>query len=153
MEPKDRSQLAQRKTPSLSLAIQLLQFWGRLTMYHKNYCLGEQAEPHNLHLGIVINRCVATTKARSVPVILINTSKQNIWIRQPLLATELFTTYQIDKVEHKACMKMKRDIINISFLPVKPNTIRVQSEQVEATSPIQPLPSPVINQHLVLGQI
>ena len=43
-------------------------------------CLVEQAQHHNLPLGIVINRCVATTKARSVPVILVNTTKQNVWI-------------------------------------------------------------------------
>ena len=35
------------------------------------------------------------TKARSVPVILINTTKQNVWIQQPLLATELLTADQI----------------------------------------------------------
>ena len=32
-------------------------------------CLVEQVQHHNLPPGIVINRCVATTKARSVPVI------------------------------------------------------------------------------------
>ena len=37
-------------------------------------CLVEQAQHHNLPPGIVINRCVATTKARSVPVILVNTN-------------------------------------------------------------------------------
>ena len=41
-------------------------------------CLVEQAHHHNLPLGIVINRCVATTKARSVPIILINTINQNV---------------------------------------------------------------------------
>ena len=55
---------------------------------------------HNLPLGIVTNRCVATPKARRVPVILINTTKQNVWICQPLLlATELFTA---DQIEHRA---------------------------------------------------
>ena len=43
-------------------------------------CLMEQAQHHNLPPGIVINRCLATTKARSVPVILVNTSRQNVWI-------------------------------------------------------------------------
>ena len=41
-------------------------------------CLVEQAQHHNLPPGIVINRCVATTKARSVPVILVNTNRQNV---------------------------------------------------------------------------
>ena len=93
-----------------------------------------QAEHHNQPLGIVINRCVATTKAQSVPVILINTSKQNVWIWQPLLATELFTTDQISKIEHRSSMERKGDNINISFLPVTPDAIRIQLEQVEVTS-------------------
>ena len=38
-------------------------------------CLVEQAEHHNLPLGIVVNRCVAKVKARSMPVILMNTTK------------------------------------------------------------------------------
>ena len=96
-------------------------------------CLVEQAQHHNLLLGIVINRHLATTKARSVPVILINTTKQNVWIWQPLLAAELFITDQIDQIEHRASMERKGDNINISFSPVTPNTIRVQSEQVEVT--------------------
>ena len=47
-----------------------------------------------------------------------------IW--QPLLATELFTADQSDKIGHRASMERKGDNINISFLPVTPNTIRVQ---------------------------
>ena len=87
-------------------------------------CLVEQAQHHNLLLGIVINRCTATTKARSVPVILINTTKQNVWIWQPSLATELFIMDQIDKMEYRASKERKGDNnINISFSPVTPNTI------------------------------
>ena len=97
-------------------------------------CLVEQAQHHNLLLGIVINRCVATTKARSVPVILINITKQNVWIQQPLLAMELFNVDQIDEIEHRASMERQGDNINISFSPVAPYSIRVKSEQVESTT-------------------
>ena len=86
-------------------------------------CLVEQAE--------LINRFVATTKVRSVPVILINTTKQNVWIWQPLLAAELFT---VDQIEGRINIDRKGDNISISFLPVAPNIIRVQSEQVEVIS-------------------
>ena len=86
-------------------------------------CLVEQAEHHNPLLGIVQNRCVATTKARRLPVILINTSKQNVWVWQPLLAAEVFTADQIDQVEHRASMESKGDNTNMSFLPVTPDTI------------------------------
>ena len=102
-------------------------------------CLVEQAQHHNLPPGIAINRCVATTKARSVTVILVNTNRQNVWIRQPLLATELFGTDQVEEIEHRPDMERERDNIQISFSPVAPDSIRVRSEQVETvTSNIDP---------------
>ena len=102
-------------------------------------CLVEQAQHHNLPPGIVINRCMATTKARSVPVILVNTNRQNVWIQQPLLATELFGTNQVKEIEHRADMERQGDDIQVSFSPVAPDSIRVSSEQVETvTSNIDP---------------
>ena len=98
-------------------------------------CLVEQAQHHNLPPGIVINRCVATTKARSVPVILVNTNRQNVWIQQPLLAAELFSADEVQKIEHRANMERQGDNIQISFSPVAPNSIRVSSEQVESATP------------------
>ena len=95
----------------------------------------EQAQHHNLPPGIVINRCVATTKARSVPVILVNTNRQNVWIWQPLLAAELFSVDEVEKIEHRANMERQGDNIQISFSPVAPNSIRVSSEQVESATP------------------
>ena len=95
----------------------------------------EQAQHHNLPPGIVINRCVATTKARSVPVILVNTNRQNVLIWQPLLAAELFSTDQVEEIEHRADMERQGDNIQISFSPVAPNSIRVRSEQVETVTP------------------
>ena len=74
-------------------------------------CLVEQAQHHNLPPGIVINRCLTTTKARSVPVILVNTNRQNVWIQQPLLATELFGTNQVEEIEHRANMEREGDNI------------------------------------------
>ena len=96
-------------------------------------CLVEQAEHHNLPQGIVVNRCVAKVKSRSMPVILINTNKQNVWLQQPLLAAELYTV-EYHPVEHWAEIEVKGDVAKVSFLPVVPNTIRVQVEQVESTS-------------------
>ena len=49
------------------------------------------------------------------------------------LAAELYTV-EYHPVEHRADMEVKGDDVNISFLPVVPNTIRVQVEQVESTS-------------------
>ena len=98
-------------------------------------CLVEQAQHHNLPPGIVINSCVATTKARSMPVILVSTNRQNVWIWQPLLAAELFSTDQVEGIEHRANMERQGDNIQISFSPVAPNSIRVRSEQVETITP------------------
>ena len=88
-----------------------------------------------------------------MPITLINTTKQNVWIWQPLLAAELFITDQIDEIEHRASMERKGDNNNISFSPVAPNTIRVKLEQVEATpSGITP-PTSSENHLLFLGQM
>ena len=53
-------------------------------------CLVEQAEHHSLLLGIVINWCMAILKARTIPMIIINFKRNNVWVRQPLLAAELY---------------------------------------------------------------
>ena len=94
-------------------------------------CLVEQAEHHNLPLGIVINRCVAIPKARSIPVIIINTNRYNVWIRQPLLAAELFDA-ECDKIEYRANMNQDGDNILVGFKPVPPQLINTNSCQVEA---------------------
>ena len=74
---------------------------GHTTKVHpKAVCLVEQAEHHNLPQGIVVNRCVATVKSRSMPVILINTTKQNVWLWQLLLAAELYTV-EYHPIEHR----------------------------------------------------
>ena len=134
MEPLDRSQLARNKTLFVFLANSALTVPGQ-TNKIKLTCLVEQAQHHNLPPGIVINRCVTITKARSVPVILVNTNRQNVWIQQPLLAAELFGTNQVKEIEHRADMEREGDNIQISFLPVAPDSIRVRSEQVETITP------------------
>ena len=99
----------------------------------------DQAQHHNLPPGIVINRYVATTKARSVPVNLVNTNRQNVWIQQPLLAAELFGTDQVKEIEHRADMERQGDNIQISLSPVAPDSIQVKTEQVKTvTSNIDP---------------
>ena len=117
-------------------------------VHPKAVCLVEQTEHHNLPQGIVVNRCVATVKSRSVPVILINTTKQNVWLQQPLLAAELYTA-EYHPIEHQVDMEVKGDVAKVSFLPVVPNTIRVQVEQVEATSTDTATPDP--QEKLVFG--
>ena len=115
---------------------------GHTTKIHpKAVCLVEQAEHHNLPQGIVVNRCVATVKSRSMPVILVNTTKQNVWLWQPLLATELYTA-EYHPIEHQVDIEVEGDVANVSFLPVVPDTIRVQVGQVETTSNDTSTPKP-----------
>ena len=56
-----------------------------------------------------------------------------------MLATELFSMDQIEKIEHRVSMERQGDNIHISFSPVVPNSIRIRAEQVESiTSDIIP---------------
>ena len=85
---------------------------GHTTKIHPNaVCLVEQAEHHNLPQGIVVNRCVAKVKSRSMPVILINTNMQNVWLQQLLLAAELYDA-ECHPVEHWADIEVKGDVAN-----------------------------------------
>ena len=52
-----------------------------------------------------------------------------------MLAAELFSTDQVEEIEHRADMERQGDNIQISFLPVAPDSIRVRSEQVETVTP------------------
>ena len=98
-------------------------------------CLVEQVEHHNLPLGIVINWCMAMPKARTIPVIIINTNRCNVWIRQPLLAAELFDV-ECDEIEYRANMNQEGNNISVGFQPVPPQLIGTNSCQVD-TGPIQ----------------
>ena len=105
-------------------------------LLHRITCLVEQAEYHNLLLGIVINQCVAILKDRTIPVIIINTKWYNVWVRQPLLAAELFAV-ECNETEYRATMDWEGDNISIGFQPVPPQLIDTNSCEVEAR-PIQP---------------
>ena len=99
-------------------------------------CLVEQAEHQNLPLCIVINQCVAMPKARTIPVIIKNTNRYNVWIRQPLLAAKLFDT-ECDEIEYRVNMNQEGYNISVGFQPVPPQLINTNSCQVEP-GPIQP---------------
>ena len=60
-------------------------------------------------------------------MILINTTDQNIWVRQPLLATELF---EVEVEPQPYCTEFNRegDEITVSFLLAPPHQ---EQEQVE----------------------
>ena len=95
--------------------------------------LVEQAEHHILPLGIVINRGMATSEARSIPVILINTNRY--------IAAQLFDA-ECDEIEYRASISWDDNNILVGFQPVPPQLINTSSCQVEA-GPIE-LDSPEI---------
>ena len=94
-------------------------------------CLVEQVEHHNLPLGIVINWCVAIPKTMTLPVIIINSNRYNVWVRQPLLAAKLYDS-ECNKIEYRATMDQKGDNVSIGFQPVPPQLIYTNSCQVES---------------------
>ena len=93
----------------------------------------EQVEHHNLLLGIVINLCMAILKARTIPIIVINTKRYNVWVRQPLLADELYDA-ECTEIEYRATMAWEVENITIRFQPVPPQLININSCQVESGS-------------------
>ena len=58
-----------------------------------------------------------------------------------MLAAELYDV-EYQPVEHWADIEVEGDVANISFLPVVPDAIRVQVEQVEATPTDISTPTP-----------
>ena len=99
-------------------------------------CLVEQAEHHNLLLGTVTNQCMAIPKARTMPVIIINTNRYNGWVRHPLSAAEINNT-ECNEIEYRATMDLEHENITVRFQPVPPQLIDTNSSQAEA-GPIQP---------------
>ena len=99
-------------------------------------------EHHNLPLGIVINWCVEIPKARTIPIININTNRYNVWVKQALLAAKLYDV-ECDEIEYGATMDWKDHNISIGFQPVLPQLIDINSCQVEA-GPIQPTSTEIV---------
>ena len=87
----------------------------------------ELAAHHNLPHGLVVNSCCVTPKARKVQVILINTTGQNIWVRQPLLAAELFEV-EVEPQQYCTEFNHEGDGITISFLLAPPQEEQKQVE-------------------------
>ena len=91
----------------------------------------EQLENHNLPLDIVVNRCVAILKARAICIILNNTNRFNVWVRQPLLAAGLYDA-ECDQIEYRAKMDKEGNNIKVEFQPVPINLVIINNHHVEA---------------------
>ena len=81
-------------------------------------CMVESRDVNNLPIGVMVNRVMITPKkSKKVPIILANTNSYNVWIQQPLLATNV--------VEVESCLWDYQTIlfhdgkdISVSFCPV-----------------------------------
>ena len=99
-------------------------------------CLMEVAMCSNLPSGVVVNRdYVHPGRSKQVPVILMNTNGYNVWIRQPLLAAELYDA-TIVPWDHEIVMSREEgsDEIKIGVQAVPDESVRAeilaaQSEQ------------------------
>ena len=112
-------------------------------------CLVEQMEHHNLLLGTAINQCMTIPKARTIPMIIINSNRYNVWVRQPLLAAKLYDP-ECTEIKYRAIMDWEAENITIEFQPVPPQLtpIAVRWRQ----GPFSPLVSRLKNLTLTLDQ-
>ena len=96
----------------------------------------EQAEHHNLPVGIVVNWCMTIPKARAKSIIITNTNKFNVWVRQLLLAAKLYDV-ECGQIEYRVTTDWEGEDIKIRFKPVPPQLININTCHME-TGPIQP---------------
>ena len=84
---------------------------------HQKPILVNQARHHNLPNGVSINSCYAKPKNRTIPIILINTRPENVWIKQQLLAAEI---YQVDihPLQYNTPMDQEGNTIKMRFQPI-----------------------------------
>ena len=91
-------------------------------------CLMEIAECSNLPSGVILNRdYVRPGRSKQVPVILVNTNRYNVWIRQPLLAAELYEASTIPW-DYEVIMSHEdgSDEVKFGFQPVPDESVRAE---------------------------
>ena len=113
----------------------------------------EAAAYANLPSGIVVNHSYDTPRAGRMSVILVNTTSRNIWIRQSLLAVDIYEV-ELQPWQFPASLNREGNGIKIIFLltilpEIKNN---LQSNQVEAevksqASEVQESPQPIFGPH------
>ena len=112
---------------------------GNTKIYNGQSYIMEQAAHHILPPSLVVNSCCVMPKARRVPLILVNTTYQNIWVRLPLLAVELFEV-EVESQQYCKQINRERDEMIISFLLAPPceEKKQVESKAVEVEENLDP---------------
>ena len=100
----------------------------------------ETAAHANLPSGIVDNCSYDTPKSGRMSVILVNTTSRNIWIRQPLLAADIYEV-ELHPWQYHANSNTEGIDIKINFQLAIPLEIEcdLQCNQVEADGKISNL--------------
>ena len=97
-------------------------------------CMVGPRDTNNLPMGIVVNRAMVTPKkSKKVPIILANTNSYNVWIRQPLLATNVVEVESCPW-DYQTILSCDGKGISVSFCPVP--TLEVQEEIFVASTSV-----------------
>ena len=90
----------------------------------------ESRETNNLPMGIMVNRTMVTPKSKKVSIIMVNTNSYNIWIWQPLLATNVVEVESCPW-DYQTVLSCDDKDVSVSFCPVP--TLEVQEEIFSAS--------------------
>ena len=127
---------------------------GKISKVNKkgSYML-ETAAYANLPSGIVVYHSYDTPKSGRMSVILVNTTNRNIWIRQPLLAADIYEV-ELHPWQYHTNLNREGNDIKINFQLTIPPEIEcnLQCNQVEAegrsaTFEVQENPQPTFGPH------
>ena len=104
-------------------------------------CLIDTAAVCNLVQGISVNRCLVYPRGKMVPVILMNHNNNNIWIRQPLLAAEIYTVEHLTW-DYGVEFQHHGDNIEVAFQPIPLADIMATVKSVHDEPDIKPSAEP-----------
>ena len=92
----------------------------------------ELAVHNNLASGVAVNHRYVMPTAGQVAVILINTTRRNIWIHQPLLAAKIFEV-ELHLWQYHSVLYREVNTIKVGFQPIIPPQVEgcLQTNQVE----------------------
>ena len=108
----------------------------------------DTAAVSNLLQGISVNCCLVHPRGKMVLVILMNQNDYNIWIRQPLLAAEIYTVEHLPW-DYGVEFQHHGDSVEVAFQPIPPADIMATVKSVHDESDIKPSaePRPTFGSH------